>query len=58
MEDGQVDEAAALMYAAEHGAIKSIQAWQRRGGDINAPISSPHDQVSFVVFVSHSTYTH
>jgi hypothetical protein len=31
-------EGAALMLAAERGAIHSIRAWQRRGGDLNAPL--------------------
>lgn len=31
-----MDEATALMFAAERGAVRSIQAWIARGGDINA----------------------
>ena len=30
-----VDEATALMFAAERGALKSIQAWQARGGSLD-----------------------
>lgn len=30
-----LDEATALMFAAERGAVRSIQAWMARGGDIN-----------------------
>jgi hypothetical protein len=30
-----VDEATALMFAAERGAIKSIQSWQQRGGNLD-----------------------
>lgn len=50
--EGHPDEAAALLYAAEHGAIKSIRAWQRRGGDINAPVTSPHDQVRTPAYIA------
>ena len=32
---GAVDEATALMFAAERGAIKSIQSWQQRGGNLD-----------------------
>jgi len=32
---GSVDESTALMFAAERGAIKSIQAWQSRGGNLD-----------------------
>lgn len=38
------EEAAALMYAAESGAVRSLTAWMRRGGDINAaciPLALP-----------------
>ena len=32
---GAVDEGTALMFAAERGAIKSIQSWQQRGGNLD-----------------------
>ena len=35
---GAVDEPTALMFAAERGAIKSIQAWQQRGGNLDSLI--------------------
>lgn len=33
-----LDESTALMYAAERGAVRSIQAWMARGGDINGTL--------------------
>lgn len=33
-----LDEATALMFAAERGAVRSIQAWMARGGDINGTL--------------------
>jgi hypothetical protein len=32
------DEATALMFAAERGAVRSVQAWMARGGDINGTL--------------------
>jgi hypothetical protein len=33
-----LDESTALMYAAERGAVRSMQAWMARGGDINGTL--------------------
>ena len=45
-----LDEATALMFAAERGAVRSIQAWMARGGDINGTLVQ---QVSYY-FISKS----
>jgi hypothetical protein len=63
------DEASALMYAAEQGAIRSMQAWQRRGGDLrslvyypsalsSAPSASPplsFSVLQYAAFLGHAT---
>ena len=33
-----LDEATALLFAAERGAARSIQSWMARGGDVNGTL--------------------
>ena len=54
-----MDEATALMFAAERGAVKSIHAWQARGGDIDSLLihqaGGSYTPLQLAAFTGHAT---
>ena len=52
-----LSEGAALMLAAERGAVRSIKGWQMRGGDINAPLSHSGSTMTPLQTAAHAGYT-
>ena len=53
-----LDEAQALMFAAERGALKSIQAWQARGGALDTFLihqaSGSYTPLQLAAFTGHA----
>jgi len=49
------DEGSALLFAAESGAVASLQRWAARGGDLNAPLPSGWSPLQLAAFHGHAT---
>lgn len=49
------DEGSALLFAAESGAVASLQRWVSRGGDLNAPLPSGWTPLQLAAYHGHAT---